>query len=229
MARHKNFGQEGVGPDVQFGKDGGRIRFDSAHQEFELREGEDSFYLPMRGGDPTHDQHFVTKSYFDLNTTPAMDVDVANPDGFVYVGPSKLRFNQGDGFYLSSDSSGDPIVNFDAGPEAGDDPLYRRTTLGTGATQDIGAILPLGAFVTRVKLTVTTKYDNNPEIVIGSDGSQIYMPSDENDPKDKKKEIFISETRPDQAAIDGTRQLQATITNAPTVGAAAVLVEYLIS
>ena len=228
----KQFGLKGVGADVQLGKDGGRIRFDSGEQEAFFVDADHQFYLPVRGADPTDPGHFVTKNFFDQNQTPGFYGIVAREaDGLPAFGRiDTLSFNQDDGFYLTQGTRpSEAIVNF--APEsaaAAQDPLFRRVTLGTGATQSIGALLPVGAIVNRVKLSIRTAYDNNAGITIGSDGTQIYMPDTENDSKDKKDTIFISETQPDQTAIDGTLQIQATITNAPTVGAAAVLVEYLL-
>lgn len=108
------------------------------------------------------------------------------------------------------------------------DPQVRIATLGTGATQNIGALLPENARVQQVKLNVTTAYSGGASIEIRDDGANIYMPTGENSPtKGNTPNLFIS-PNPGDVIVGGTRQLQAIIGGTPGAGVATVVVEYKI-
>ncbi len=66
------------------------------------------FYL-TKTSDPNEVMVNFSQDFF---TGLLLDVDETNPDGTSFIDVSRLRFNQGDGFYLSPDSSGNPVVNF---------------------------------------------------------------------------------------------------------------------
>lgn len=109
---------------------------------------------------------------------------------------------------------------------AGVDALIRVVTIGTGATQNLGDVLPPGARVQKVKLNVTTAYSGGATIEIRDDGPTTYMSTTENNPqKGGVPNLFISEQAGDTIA-GGTRQLQAIIGGAPGAGAANVVVQY---
>lgn len=63
MANTKNFGLIGVGSDLQYGKAGGRIIFDT--DEFQVRNAGNSAYLPLKVATPTEADDAVTLSYLE--------------------------------------------------------------------------------------------------------------------------------------------------------------------
>ena len=64
MATFKKFGIAGVGPDVQWGKGGGRIIWATDH--FRFRDSTDSAYAPIRANaSPVDGNDLATKSYVD--------------------------------------------------------------------------------------------------------------------------------------------------------------------
>lgn len=61
MANTKNFGLSGVGADVQYGKAGGRVVFDT--DEFRIRNAADDAFLPLKVATPTEANDAVTLAY----------------------------------------------------------------------------------------------------------------------------------------------------------------------
>lgn len=59
----KNYGLKGVGSDVQYGKQSGRLTYDTDH--FNVRNKTNSAYETIRALDPTHDADLATKLYVD--------------------------------------------------------------------------------------------------------------------------------------------------------------------
>lgn len=286
MAKHKSFGQEGVGSDLQYGKRGGRLRYDSVSEDFFFRDQNDTFYTQVHGGTPTEATHFTTKSYVDAAVSPSQvpefyGVIVEESDGTNTQDPNDvIRFNAGD-FVVSTDGDGKPLVSLESDVGGGGfygiivgetnsgpvfdgiegikfntdtfyvtqndpntdeaivnlrgsfrDPLFRTGDIALSATTNIGSPLPIGAVVKKIKLLLNEVYSaSNVEVVVRSaslSADQIYMPADENDPTDANNNFFVSETGPTQKAIDGTRQVVATISNSPTSGSATITVEYLL-
>jgi hypothetical protein len=103
------------------------------------------------------------------------------------------------------------------------DPLYRQQVLGTGASQNVGAVVPADAKVQRVKLTITTPYSVGGNIAI-NDGTNTYMSNSEIDAQIAG--TYISDMLTTTAVA--STQLLATITGAPGAGAAVVHVDYTI-
>ena len=59
----KQYGIKGIGSDVQFGKQSGRITYDTDH--FNVRNKNDSAYQTIRALDPSNDADLATKAYVD--------------------------------------------------------------------------------------------------------------------------------------------------------------------
>ncbi len=121
----------------------------------------------------------------------------------------------------------DSIVWTKAGSTAATDPLIRVVAIGTGALQNLGAILPVGARVQQVKLRITTSYSAAATIEIQDDAPTTYMAAGDNKPQKPPGSVFDSLIAGGVLA-GGTRQLQAVIGGAPGAGAAEVVVEYKI-
>jgi hypothetical protein len=150
-------------------------------------------------------------------------ITVGETDGSpLYRGLNTIKFHSDDFYVTQNAGTDEAIVNLRA-PKR--DPLFRTTIIGTGASQNIGAVLPSGAQVQTVKLKIVTAYDNTATIAIG-DGTNTYMATAENDPD--FTQTFISETSGD-TVVAGTGQITATIGNTPTVGSAVVTIDYRIS
>ena len=64
MADIKNFGIRGVGADVQFGKSGGRVVYDSGNSLFKITT-DGTTLGTMSAATPTDDTHVTTKGYVD--------------------------------------------------------------------------------------------------------------------------------------------------------------------
>ena len=64
MADIKNFGIRGIGSDVQFGKSGGRVVYDSGNSLFKVTT-DGSTLGNMNVATPTSDNHAANKSYVD--------------------------------------------------------------------------------------------------------------------------------------------------------------------
>lgn len=235
-AKFNEFGQKGVADNVQFGKRNGRIKFDAGTDDAFFRDATDDFYLQVHGADPTEITHFTTKKYVDdevsaIGAAARFYLTIAETDGDpTYTGISKINYNSDD-FYLTQNvgNTDEATINLRGSLR---DPLFRSVTIGTVATNNIGIPLPIHAIVKRVKLVVTERYSTNSvEIVVRSASlaaDQIYMPEDENDPRDTKEETFISEGDPRQVEIDGARQIVATVSASPAAGAAVIIAEYLL-
>lgn len=67
MADHKDYGLKGVGPDVQLGKGGSRLKENGGTVEF--KDSTDTTYVRLSAADPVNDQDVVTKSYLSNYTT----------------------------------------------------------------------------------------------------------------------------------------------------------------
>ena len=72
MADIKNFGIRGIGADVQFGKSGGRVVYDSGNSLFKVTT-DGSTLGNMNVATPTSDNHAANKSYVD-NVASGLDV-----------------------------------------------------------------------------------------------------------------------------------------------------------
>ena len=59
----KQYGIKGVGSDLQFGKQSGRLVYDTDH--FNVRNKDNSTYQTIRALNPTHDADLATKLYVD--------------------------------------------------------------------------------------------------------------------------------------------------------------------
>lgn len=65
MPTIRNYSMAGIGSDVQLGKSGGRIVFDSGNTEFKITTKDGSTLAPMQVGAPTQALHATTKEYVD--------------------------------------------------------------------------------------------------------------------------------------------------------------------
>lgn len=64
MANIKNYGLDGIGSDVQFGKGGSKIK--TSGGDFSVRDEADAAYVNVSGADAVTDDHFVTKRQMDI-------------------------------------------------------------------------------------------------------------------------------------------------------------------
>ncbi len=169
-----------------------------------------------------------------LTRATDMDEDV-NAAGEDEVRPGAITFvtegtlNQGTAYVILGAGpitvDTDDIVWTQANAQATVDPLIRIATLGTGALQNIGTPLALNSKVQKVKLDVTTVYDNPTTIEIRDDAPTTYQPTSENKPK--QLGLYVSEVA-GHVLAGGTRQLEAVVLNTPAAGVAEVVVEYKI-
>lgn len=65
MSGIKNYGLSGIGKDVEFGKKGNRLK--SENDRIEVRDFNDSSFVPVSAADPIEDNDLVTKSYLESN------------------------------------------------------------------------------------------------------------------------------------------------------------------
>ncbi len=121
----------------------------------------------------------------------------------------------------------DSIIWTKAGSTAAVDPLIRVETIGTGALQNLGAVLPVGARVQQVKVEIITSYSGGATLEVRDDGGKVYMATSASVLQKPTGTLFDSLVTGDVLA-GGTRQLQAVIAGAPGVGSARVIVEYKI-
>lgn len=150
-------------------------------------------------------------------------ITVGETDGTpIYTGLTGIKFNSND-FYVTQNAGNtdEAIINLKGSFR---DPLFRTQIIGTGASQNIGTVLPTSARVQTVKLKITTAYDNSATISI-NDGTNTYMAATENDPD--FAQTFISETDGD-TVVAGSGQIVATVGNSPTTGSAIVTIDYRI-
>jgi len=73
MANIKNFGIAGVSADVQMGKSGGRVVYDSGNTLFKFTTSDGSTLAKLRVADPSGSTDVVTKGYLD-GVTAGLDV-----------------------------------------------------------------------------------------------------------------------------------------------------------
>lgn len=65
MTNIYNFGTIGVGLNVQYGKGGGRLVYNSGADEFRVRNSANSAYIPIKVGTPVDAEDATTKAYVD--------------------------------------------------------------------------------------------------------------------------------------------------------------------
>ena len=63
MAIVKQYGLSGVADDVQLGKGGGRLKYDTDH--FKVRDSLDNNYVRLKSSDPISAEDVATKFYVD--------------------------------------------------------------------------------------------------------------------------------------------------------------------
>ena len=73
MANVKNYGLRGVGSDVQMGKSGGRLVYDSGNTLFKFTESDGSTLAKIQVADPTGANDAVSKGYLD-GVTQGLDI-----------------------------------------------------------------------------------------------------------------------------------------------------------
>jgi len=73
MANVKNYGLRGVGSDVQMGKSGGRLVYDSGNTLFKFTESDGSTLAKIQVADPTDANDAVSKGYLD-GVTQGLDI-----------------------------------------------------------------------------------------------------------------------------------------------------------
>ena len=73
MANVKNYGLRGVGSDVQMGKAGGRLVYDSGNTLFKFTESDGTTLAKIQVADPTGATDAVSKGYLD-GVTQGLDI-----------------------------------------------------------------------------------------------------------------------------------------------------------
>ena len=76
MANIKNFGIAGVSADVQMGKSGGRVVYDSGNTLFKFTTSNGSTLAKLQVADPTGSTDVVTKGYLD-GVTAGLDIKLS--------------------------------------------------------------------------------------------------------------------------------------------------------
>ena len=120
MADVKNFGIRGIGADVQFGKSGGRVVYDSGNSLFKVTT-DGTTLGNVDVATPTDDTHAANKSYVDsvasgldvietgqngsLIAQHAKQVETVAPDGLVFSHHHHAVVAIEEGF----ESSGSPL------------------------------------------------------------------------------------------------------------------------
>lgn len=112
MADIKNFGIRGIGSDVQFGKSGGRVVYDSGNSLFKVTT-DGSTLGNMNVATPTSDNHAANKSYVD-SVASGLDVKqsvrAASTGNVTISGPGAsvdgVSLSSGDRVLLKNQSSG---------------------------------------------------------------------------------------------------------------------------
>lgn len=96
-------------------------------------------------------------------------------------------------------------------------------SLAATGTTNIGAVLPTGAIVVSVKVSVTSVDTGTGTLSVGVSGTvAAYMTTTENNPQ--VLGIYIAETYTSNSGV----QVIATVAGSPVSGSASVLVEYLV-
>jgi hypothetical protein len=143
MANVKNYGLNGVSADLQYGKAGGRVKFDGS--AFAIRNAADDGYLTLSGAAATADNHFVTKSQLD-SVSAGLDLKESVRVATTTTLPAYTASGSGVGKTLTADANGvltidgvatvlgDRILVKDEGASNADHGIYEVTTEGDGST-----------------------------------------------------------------------------------------------
>ena len=122
MADIKNFGIRGIGADVQFGKAGGRVVYDSGNSLFKITT-DGTTLGNMSAATPTADTHVTTKGYVDsvasgldvkdsVRVASTTDINTATPpaaiDGVTMVAGDRVLLKD------QSTASQNGIYSYDA-------------------------------------------------------------------------------------------------------------------
>lgn len=107
-------------------------------------------------------------------------------------------------------------------------PLYRQQSIVFGtAITNIGAVLPTGAKIQTVKVTITTAWNDSATTLVIDNTATVFMASTNNDLLELNG-TFIEETL-GATTVGANTQLRAVLAGGtPSAGAATVLVEYLV-
>lgn len=131
-------------------------------------------------------------------------------------------FEFGDNLTVTDLGDGHVLVD-GSGGGGSDDPLARRApNIGTTASTDIGAVLPASCYIDRVTVNVGTAYDNSAELTVtaGSGVTSLVSAGQAN--------LAITGVYIIHLGMTGTSagQVNAAISNSPTVGNCTVTVHY---
>ena len=151
MADIKNFGIKGLSSDVQMGKSGGRLKYDSGSNQFDFTQSNGSTLENVRFGSVTSGTWTGTAIGTQYGGTGQ---DLSSSSGIIKV--SGGTFSAGSSISLTSEVSGTlPIAN---GGTGGTTAAGARTGLGLGsiATQDITNVTLTGGTINGVVIGGTT-------------------------------------------------------------------------
>lgn len=224
MAEHKNYGLTGVGPNVEIGKGGPRVKNSSGRVDF--RNNADSDYANVAGADPTQDQDFVTKKYLETNANVSVtaQIDGGSPGSGAFTGEIAIVTTAGGSFALKElyrwDGSAwvqltvfegmrisvtdalsggtdeyladhlylwdeDDSTWVDIGPNSALSNVLRKRSVtvdfnDSDGAINIGAVVPVGAIVTRVKANVTQVFNGTtPTLKVGDAGDDDRLMTDQ--------------------------------------------------
>ena len=109
MANIKNFGIAGVSADVQMGKSGGRIVYDSGNTLFKFTESDGSTLARLQVGEPTQAGDVVTKQYLD-GVSQGLDIKESVRAATTAAGTLASDFENGDTLDGVTLATGDRIL-----------------------------------------------------------------------------------------------------------------------
>ena len=158
---------------------------------------------------------------------------------FQLGGPTGPGFNNNGGNLEARNAANSAYVNFRvATPVGANDAATKayvdtggasaaimevRFVLGTGAAQSSVTSIPAGATIVEATLSVTTPYSGGTTISLGQTGSVSLLQATTDNVATAANQYEVKQDTPWGA---GALQVLATISGAPSVGAAVVIVKY---
>lgn len=100
MSDHKNYGQSGIGPNVEIGKKGPRVKNNS--DVIEHRNNADDDFVVTRGAPPVGDNDYVTKKYLETSASISVSgqIDGGSPPAGSFTGEIRIVTTAGGSFGL---------------------------------------------------------------------------------------------------------------------------------
>jgi hypothetical protein len=250
MADINNFGLRGVSDNVQFAKDGSRLKATPSGVSF--RDNADSAFIPVSIGTATSAQHAVTKAQLDsamAGATSALlykgvfDASAGNYNAIADASQGdyykisvagtigSVVWNIGDSLIINKDVTGTPTasdVDQIDNTESSDIVRGRRVSVNFDSSSpvNIGDVVLSGANIVRTVILVDTAWDAGaPELSIGFAGStSAVMGPSESDLGSAG--VYVCDCN---IKLAESKQMIATLANngSPSAGAATVMFEFI--